>query len=127
MNIIITDLLTCHHPREAEDGVDGEVIPTLLIIMPMKTITITMDMITITTGVAMMTHTTAMRTSKDLGEDEESEEVYAAAPVRIEAVCQSHQGAEQASPSEEALRQWEVNEVTETLHTKMWLTTFYKP
>uniref|UniRef100_A0A8D3DCB8 Synaptotagmin binding cytoplasmic RNA interacting protein n=1 Tax=Scophthalmus maximus TaxID=52904 RepID=A0A8D3DCB8_SCOMX len=109
MNTITTGLPTCRRrPQEPEAEEGGEVIPTLLIIMAMKTTTITMDTITTTTEAAMMTHTTAMRTSKGLEEDEERGEESVAVPVRPEAAVLLHRGAGWASPSEGALEQAEV-------------------
>lgn len=110
-NTITTGLPTCRHRQEAVAEAGEEVILTLPIITPMKTITITMDTITTTTGVATMTRTTAMRTSRGPGEDEERGEESVAVPVRPEAVVQSHRGAGWASRSEEALEQAEVKEI----------------
>lgn len=107
MNTIITGLHTCHRRREVEGEAGGAVIVTLLTIMAMKTITITMDTTTTTTGVATMTHTTATMTSRGLGGDEEGGEESVAVPVRPGAAVPSHQGADWASPSEEALEQAE--------------------
>lgn len=109
MNTIITGLPTCHHPREAGAEAGGEVTPTPLTIMAMKTIMITTDTTTTTTGAAMMTRTTAMMTSRGLGEDEEAGEESVVVLVRPGAVVLSHQGADWASPSEEALERAEVN------------------
>lgn len=111
MNTTITGLPTCHHPREAEAAAGGEVILTLLTIMAMKTITITMDTTTTTTGAATMTRTTATMTSRGPGEEEERGEEFVAVPVRPGAADPSHQEAEWASPSEEALEQAEVNSI----------------
>lgn len=105
MNTIITGLPTWHHQREAEAEAGMEVILTLLTITAMKTITITTDTTTTITGVATMIRTTAMMTSRGLGEDEEEGEESVVVPVRPGAAVPSHQGADWASPSEEALEQ----------------------
>lgn len=109
MNTIITVLLTCPHPREAEAEAGGEVILTPLTITAMKTITITMDTTTTTTGEVTMTRTTGMMTSRGLGEYEAQGEECAVVPVRPGAAVVSHRGAGWASPSEEALEQAEVH------------------